>query len=50
MKLFTIKFKLGGLPEKQVLVTWKFGDHFSNLLRHREAKHRTVCMLFDFLV
>ena len=40
---------LVGLPEKHVLVTWKFEEYFSNLLRHREANHRAMHTLFGFL-
>ena len=29
MKLFTTKFKSGGLHEKHVVATWNLGNHFS---------------------
>jgi len=29
MKLFTNKFKLGGLHEKHVVATWNVGNHLS---------------------
>jgi len=29
MKLFTTKFKSGGLHEKHVVATWNFGNHLS---------------------
>jgi len=42
MKLFTTKFKSGGLHEKHVVATWNLGNHLSICFRHRETK-KNLC-------
>ena len=43
MKLFTNKFKSGGLHEKHVVATWNVGNHLSAIaFRHRETE-KNLC-------
>ena len=44
MKLFTNKFKSGGLHEKHVVATWNLGNHLSIWLQTQENQEKPVSM------